>query len=110
MTGLEVIILIIYTALIAGVVLVAYFISKRASMEEFSEEIKKEKIQPRKVSVVKKEAAITAQELPNKEVSATVEKKTTKEEEVEEVKEEAKTQFPTDKLKKKRKYYPKKKQ
>lgn len=108
MTGFEIVILIVCVVTIAGVI-GTYLTKGQPSMEEFLEEPKKEKFQPRKVTVVEKEAEAVSQELYNKDLRPIVAKKAPKEEKAEEVKKETKSEFPIDKPKKKRKYYPKKK-
>jgi len=116
MNGLEVIILIgLVVAMAAGV---GYFLTKgQPTLKEMTEDYhKNEEI---------KEIVELSQELYNKDLRPIVAKKAPKKEKVEEVlpeptpvqvetvvqevKKETKSEFPIDKPKKKRKYYPKKK-
>ena len=117
MSGLDIIFLIVAIVVIAGAV-GAFLTREQKSLKEMTkdyydneqvEQPKNEKFQPRKVTVVEKEAEAVSQELYNKDLRPIVAKKAPKEEKVEEVKKETKSEFPIDKPKKKRKYYPKKK-
>jgi hypothetical protein len=105
MTGIEIIILIVAIVLIA--VLVASFVTKdHSSLKDMVEDVKDIKVQTEQV----------VDELYNKDLRPIVAKKATEkpiktpEGIVEEpIKKETKPEFPIDKPKKKRKYYPKKK-
>jgi hypothetical protein len=117
MTGFGIIILIVCVVVAAGAI-GAYLTKDQKSLAEMTKEYydnekveqpKNEKFQPRKVTVVEKETEAVAQELYNKDLRPIVAKKASKEEKAEEVKKETKSEFPIDKPKKKKKYYPKKK-
>jgi FtsZ-interacting cell division protein ZipA len=93
MTGFEIIILIVAIVLIA--VLVAGFVTKdHDSLKDMVEDAKDIEVKAKEV----------ADELYNKDLRPIVAKKTT-----EKPVETTKSEFPIDKPKKKRKYYPKKK-
>jgi hypothetical protein len=109
MSGLDVIFLIVAIVVIAGAV-GAFLTREQKSLKEMTKDYyNNEEVQ---------EVVDLAQELYNKDLRPIVAKKAPKEEKeivseatkvVEEVKKETKSEFPIDKPKKKRKYYPKKK-
>jgi uncharacterized protein HemX len=112
MSGLDVIFLIVAIVVIAGAV-GAFLTREQKSLKEMTKDYyNNEEAQ---------EVVELAQELYNKDLRPIVAKKAPKKEKetetavsqatkaVEEVKKETKTEFPIDKPKKKRKYYPKKK-
>ncbi len=109
MSGLDVIFLIVAIVVIAGAV-GAFVTREQKSLKEMTKDYyNNEEAQ---------EVVELAQELYNKDLRPIVAKKAPKKEKVEEVipegiveeaKKETKTEFPIDKPKKKRKYYPKKK-
>jgi hypothetical protein len=105
MSGFDIIILIIAIVIIAAVV-GAFVTNEQKSLSEMTEkyyvneelgEKPKEKFQPRKVTV----------QTPSRQVNEVVKEAVGITEP--EVKKETKSEFPIDKPKKKRKYYPKKK-
>jgi hypothetical protein len=110
MTGIEIIILIVIVVVGAGAI--AYYMTKgQPSLKEMTEDYyNNEEAQ---------EVVELAKELYNKDLRPIAAKKAPKEEKVKEVsvaakaveeaKKETKSEFPIDKPKKKRKYYPKKK-
>jgi len=109
MTGIEVIILIV--VIVAGAAAIGYYMTKNhPTLEEMTKDYyDNEQAQ---------EVVELAQELYNKDLRPVVAKKAPKQPKqvvseptkaVEEVKKETKSEFPIDKPKKKRKYYPKKK-
>lgn len=104
MSGFEIIILIIAIVIIAGAI-AAYLTRGQKSLKEMTQDYyNNEEAQ---------EVVELAQELYNKDLRPIVAKKAPKEVKteavVEEVVKEAKPEFPIDKPKKKRKYYPKNK-
>jgi outer membrane biosynthesis protein TonB len=109
MSGFEVIFLIVAVVVIAGAI-GAFLTREQKSLKEMTKDYyNNEEAQ---------EVVELAQELYNKDLRPIVAKKAPKEEKqvvseatkvVEEVKKETKSEFPIDKPKKKRKYYPKKK-
>lgn len=112
MTGFEIIILIVVVVIVAGAV-GAFVTREQKSLAEMTKDYyNNEEAQ---------EVVELAKELYNKDLRPIVAKKAPKEEKVtktvvseatkvvEEVKKETKSEFPIDKPKKKRKYYPKKK-
>jgi outer membrane biosynthesis protein TonB len=109
MTGIEVIILIVVVVIVAGAV-GAFLTREQKSLAEMTKDYyNNEEAQ---------EVVELAQQLYNKDLRPIVAKKAPKEPKqvaseatkvVEEVKKETKSEFPIDKPKKKRKYYPKKK-
>lgn len=109
MTGIEIIILIVIV--VAGAAALGYYMTKgQPSLKEMTKDYhNNEEAQ---------EVVELAKELYNKDLRPIVAKKAPKEEKVvevpegiveEPVKKETKSEFPIDKPKKKRKYYPKKK-
>lgn len=109
MTGFEIIILIVVVVVVAGVI-GAYLTKDHPTLEEMTKDYyNNEEAQ---------EVVELAKELYNKDLRPIVAKKAPKEEKVvkapegivgEPVKKETKSEFPIDKPKKKKKYYPKKK-
>ncbi len=100
MSGFEVIFLIVAVVVIAGAI-GAFLTREQKSLKEMTKDYyNNEEAQ---------EVVELAQELYNKDLRPIVAKKAPKEEKTEEVKKETKSEFPIDKPKKKRKYYPKKK-
>lgn len=109
MTGIEIIILIVVVVIVAGAI-GAFLTRDQKSLAEMTKDYyNNEEAQ---------EVVELAKELYNKDLRPIVAKKAPKKEKVvevpegiveEPVKKETKTEFPIDKPKKKRKYYPKKK-
>ena len=109
MTGIEIIILIVIVVVGAGAI--AYYMTKgQPSLKEMTKDYYNNEEAQQVVEL--------AQELYNKDLRPIVAKKAPKKEKVvevpegiveEPVKKETKSEFPIDKPKKKRKYYPKKK-
>ena len=105
MSGFDIIILIIAIVIIAAVI-GAFVTNEQKSLKEMTEnyyvneelgEKTKEKLQPRKVTV----------QTPSRQINEAIKEAVNITES--EVKKETKSEFPIDKPKKKRKYYPKKK-
>jgi FtsZ-interacting cell division protein ZipA len=105
MSGFDIIILIIAIVIIAAVI-GAFVTNEQKSLKEMTEkyyvneelgEKPKEKLQPRKVTV----------QTPSRQINEAIKEAVNITES--EVKKETKSEFPIDKPKKKRKYYPKKK-
>jgi hypothetical protein len=98
MTGIE-----IFTLIFLGVLVVAgiaHQVTKNhSSLKDMVQDVKDIEVQAEEL----------AKELYNKDLRPIVAKKAAKEDKAEEVEKETKPEFPIDKPKRKRKYYPKKK-
>lgn len=98
MTGFEIIILIGVIIAIAAVI--GYYMTHdHPTLKEMTEEVKEEKFQPRKVTV----------QTPSRQVNEAVKEAVGITEPKVKKEKQEKPEFPIDKPKKKRKYYPKKK-
>ena len=98
MTGFDIIILILVVVIVAAGI-GAYMNHGTPSLEDMTEEVKEEKFQPRKLTI---QAPTRQVNEAVKEAVGITEPKVKKEK-------QEKPEFPIDKPKKKRKYYPKKK-